>query len=513
MAANNSGTASAASRAARVESAAAAINLRARSALIGGSMASAGCSSKKPVCRRAAAKSASAVRRRRKIGVGFAAEYGELPKRLVGARARHFAVAAMDDEFRQHRIERGRDRLSLGHAGINAYVATIPRQRHLDDPAGRGHETARRAFGIDAIFDGVAVDPQRRLREAKRLAGGDAQLLGDEIDTGDHLGHRMLDLQPRVHFQKVKLAVAIDEFDRPGIAVAGSAGNTGGDVADVLALRIVERRRRRFLDDFLKAALDRAFAVEQMHDVAVGVAEHLHFDVARPLDVALDIKPAVAEITGALAARAHDLVVERRRLADDAHALAAAAGGRLDQERKSNRPGASGEGRRVVIFDCRWRDRKAAGGDEGAGAHLVAHEFDRLRSRTDKRKSRLRDLAGELGVLGQKAVARVDSAGAGLARRSDDLGAVEIGGDRRRAGDLDRVVGRQYCWSRRVGGVVDHDRLEPERLNGAQNPQRDLAAIGNEHTRERPTAARQRRDLRAHDWFANLDIARSERGR
>ena len=36
----------------------------------------------------------------------------------------------------------------------------------------------------------------------KRLARGDAQLPFDQIDAGDFLGHRMFDLQPRVHFHE-----------------------------------------------------------------------------------------------------------------------------------------------------------------------------------------------------------------------------------------------------------------------------------------------------------------------
>jgi len=39
-----------------------------------------------------------------------------------------------------------------------------------------------------------------------------------------------------------------------------------------------------------------------VHDVAVGVAQHLHLDVARVLDVALDVEAPVAEIALALAA-------------------------------------------------------------------------------------------------------------------------------------------------------------------------------------------------------------------
>ena len=252
----------------------------------------------------------------------------------------------------------------------------------------------------------------------------------------------------------------------------------------------VQGRRRRFFDDLLKAALDRTLAIKQMHDIAVRVAQYLHLDVARALDIALDIKPPVAEIARAFAARAHDLVVERRRLAHDPHALAAAAGRRLDQERKAHRPRAFRKGPGIVVFDGRRRDRKAARRNKSAGAHLVAHELDGVGGGADEDQARLRHLAGEVCILGQEAIAWMDRAGAACARRGDDLRAVEIGCDRRRAGDLDRAICGPNSRRARVGGVMHHDRFQSQRLHGAQNAQRDLAAIGNQNALERPAAAR-----------------------
>ena len=70
-----------------------------------------------------------------------------------------------------------------------------------------GHEAALGAFGIEPEFDGVARDAHVLLREAKLLARGDPHLLAHEIDAGDHLGHRVLDLQARVHFEEEELAL------------------------------------------------------------------------------------------------------------------------------------------------------------------------------------------------------------------------------------------------------------------------------------------------------------------
>ena len=42
------------------------------------------------------------------------------------------------------------------------------------------------------------------LREGQLLAGGDADHLLDQVEAGDQLGDRVLDLQARVHLQEVE---------------------------------------------------------------------------------------------------------------------------------------------------------------------------------------------------------------------------------------------------------------------------------------------------------------------
>ena len=60
--------------------------------------------------------------------------------------------------------------------------------------------------------DGIEIEP---------LAARDADLPAHQIDAGDHLGDRMLDLQPRVHLEEVEPAVVVEqELDRAGVGVA-----------------------------------------------------------------------------------------------------------------------------------------------------------------------------------------------------------------------------------------------------------------------------------------------------
>ena len=68
-----------------------------------------------------------------------------------------------------------------------------------------------------------------------------------------------------------------------------------------------------------------------MHGIAEIVAEHLHLDMARLVDVFFDQHAVVAEGGLGLAPRARQRLREIVGMLDLAHALAAAAGPRLDQ--------------------------------------------------------------------------------------------------------------------------------------------------------------------------------------
>ena len=57
----------------------------------------------------------------------------------------------------------------------------------------------------------------------------------------------------------------------------------------------VEGRGMGLFPDLLVAALQRAIALAQMHGVALAVAQNLDFDVARLLEIFLDIDVAIAE--------------------------------------------------------------------------------------------------------------------------------------------------------------------------------------------------------------------------
>ena len=96
---------------------------------------------------------------------------------------------------------------------------------------------------------------------------------------------------------KKYVAVAVEQpLDRPGRPVAGRARRVDRDLPDPLAQPVVDRGRRRLLDELLMAALDRAVALAEEDHVPVRVGENLHLDMPRVFEVPLDVDGVVGEV-------------------------------------------------------------------------------------------------------------------------------------------------------------------------------------------------------------------------
>ena len=193
-----------------------------------------------------------------------------------------------------------------------------------------GQEPAEGVLGVDPGLDRVPADREVALAERQRLTGRHPQLELDQVDVRagdaggpllrggahhDRLGDRVLDLEPGVHLQEVDLArrVVEQELDGAGVLVAHVRGQRDRRLGHGPPHLRGDRRGRGLLEHLLVAALRGAVALEEVHDVAVVVGEHLHLDVAAALDVLLDQDRVVAEGAGGLAARGrHRLVVRRR---------------------------------------------------------------------------------------------------------------------------------------------------------------------------------------------------------
>ncbi len=265
-------------------------------------------------------------------------------------------------------------------------------------------------------------------------------------------------------------------------AVADAQAGFHADLADLGALLRRDAGRGRFLHHLLVAALHRAVALAKVDRVALAIGQHLDFDVARVLQELLHVDLIVAEGRLGLLLGHHDGVAQVRLGAHHAHAASAAAAGRLDDD------GVADLARDAqVLLDVvaqrpagTWHAGHARGLHRADRLHLVAHQADHVRGGSDEDEAGLLHLLGEVGALGEEAVARMDRLGVADLRRGDDARDVEIALARRRRADADRLVGKADVLEVAVRGGVHRHRLDAEAVAGAQHAQRDFAAVGDE---------------------------------
>ena len=293
----------------------------------------------------------------------------------------------------------------------------------------------------------------------------------------------MFDLDARVHLHEVVRAVLVEQHLHGARAeIADRLRAEHGGVAHLLAQRRRHGRARRLFNQLLVASLDGAVALAEVDAVAVRVAEDLELDVARPLEVFLDVDGAVAERGERLGARHLEAARELLGVARDAHPLSAAAGRGLDDHRESDLDRV-GECVLDVIHGARGagHDGDAVRDHRGAGGGLVSHRPDLFRRGADERDlARGADL-GELGILGEETVAGMNRVGSGDLGGRDDARDLQVALARRRGADADVVVGEADVQRLAVGLGVDGDGLDAELAARADDAQRDLAAIGDEN--------------------------------
>ncbi len=417
-------------------------------------------------------------------GVGGHPEGDRLRQRGPQPAQRARPVGAVGDDLGEHRVVAAADLHALGQTGVRAQPVALHLVEREHRAAGR-QEVAGRVLGADPRLDGVPGEGDVLLGEGEMLAGRDPQLPLHQVETGDELGDRVLDLEAGVHLhEEVRGGVLArdDELDGAGAAVAAGTGRLHGRLAHRGAGRLVQQDRGGLLDDLLVAALEGALALAEVDDVAVAVGQDLDLDVPGPVDPALDEQGVVAEGGAGLAAGGGDLVGQQRLVADQPHTLAAAARGRLEQHRHADLPGRGGQ---LAVVQPAAR---GAGDDRDAGlAHrllgpdLVAHQLDGLGGRADEDQPGVRAGAGEGGVLGEEAVARMDCLGAGPGGRVQQPfhGQIALGGRGRT--DPYGGVGLPHVPGVGVRVAEDGDRADAEGAQRTDDTDRDLAAVGDEH--------------------------------
>ena len=207
---------------------------------------------------------------------------------------------------------------------------------------------------------------------------------------------------------------------------------------------------------------------------AVRIAQDLHLDVAGALDVALVHEPAVAEGRLGLARRGLDRLRQVAGLAHHAHAAAAAAGARLDQHGVAD----------LVGVGAARHDGHARALGQLAGGVLAPERRERRRRCAHEHEPRGAAGLGQLGRLGEEAVAGMERLGPACRGGHGERGGVQV------ARHLDRGVGLALGDRAALVGRDERQAAHAELAARADDAHGDLAAAGHRHALERWTHQR-----------------------
>ena len=190
----------------------------------------------------------------------------------------------------------------------------------------------------------------------------------------------------------------------------------------------------------------------------------------------------VAEAGGRLAFARGKGVGEILALLDQAHALAAATGRRLDQHRVADAVGRHVQyARGLVVAVIARRQWNPGIAHQLLGFRLRAHGADRRGRRADEGDAVGSQRLGEVGILGEEAVAGVHRLRTGAQARLDDLVGDQIGFTRRSRAEQHRLVGQADMAGVGVGVRIDSDGAHAHAAGGLDDAAGDFSAVGNKN--------------------------------
>ena len=394
-------------------------------------------------------------------------------RRLGGDLGQQAVVIARDDPARVSSATVEAD----AHAGGRAVGG---------DAAIVGDKIVLRVFGGDAGLQGVAGEgdvllPRLARRFGQRFSLGDEDLGADDVDAGDLFGDGMFDLHAGVYFDEVEIAGfhIHQAFDGARAFIVHMGADFAAQFADFGALLLAQIGGGGAFDDLLVAALDRAVALVQMVNVALFIAEDLHFDMAGAQDHLLQIALAIAESGFGLAAPFAHFLLQFLFGHDRSHPAPAATPRSFEHQRIADlgRLGAD----RVHVFAQHFGggdDRHARLHRDAASRGFVPQGAHRLGPRSDEGDAVLLAGIDEFRVFRQQAIARVDGIGTRRLGHADHLVNAEIGRDGAEAfTDAIGLIRFETVQAQLVLLGVDRDRFLAHLIGGAHDADRDLTTV------------------------------------
>src|SRR3954468_13543666 len=144
----------------------------------------------------------------------------QFTKRSIEPSDRARSVFIVDDQLAEQAVIERRNRIAEIQHAIEANPIAAW-HNECRNGAWIRHEGLCRILGVDANLDRVAIDAHFILANAQALAAGDPDHLAYQVDSGDHLRHRMLDLNARIHLQEIEIlaTLIVEIFERPRASI------------------------------------------------------------------------------------------------------------------------------------------------------------------------------------------------------------------------------------------------------------------------------------------------------
>ena len=384
-------------------------------------------------------------------------------------------------------IEGGDDCSGVAHGSVEAN-AQAGRRTISDYFAVIRGEVGRRIFGGDAALDSKPIARDIVLVgngngvAMNGLALGDEYLRADNVDARDHLSHGVFDLDPGIHFDEEPfIGIHIDEeFHGASVLITDLAAQLDGSFTELTHDLWIEIDGRGDFDDFLVSSLNGAISLMEVHNIAVFVAEDLHFDVFGASDKAFEENGGVAKSDAGFVLGFLQEWEQLGLITDHSHAASTPTEGGFDDERKADvfgkLFGEGGIGDRILGA---WNGGNADLFGDEAGGGLVAHHFEVLDTGADKGDASVGAGAGKGGVFRKETVAGMDIVDASFFCDVDDAWDVEVGGDRAFA-RVDEVsfVGFEAMDAEAIFLGVDCYSAQAELGSGTEDANSDFSAVG-----------------------------------
>ena len=384
------------------------------------------------------------------------------------------------DQLADQGVVVGRNLVAAVQVRIDAN-AVAARCVEVLDHAWARHERCR-VFSVDPAFQRVTVNVHVSLGEGQLVACRNAQHLFNDVDAGDHFGHRVLYLHTSVHLDEVETTIFVQELESTRTTVVDVNACLNAACQNFLASLLVDARCWRFFQNLLVTTLQRAIAVAQVDRVTLAVGNNLDFHVTWVGQVFFQVDHRVAEPGAGFFAGLLGGFDQVFFTVHNAHATTTTAASGFDDHRVADFTANAQCGFRVFRQRAvrAWNSRYARRDHGVLGRYLVAHQANGVSFRADEGKAGFLDLFGEIGVFSQEAVARVNRRGArhfGCRDDRRDMQIRQVGWCRTNA---DGFVCQTQVHQFLVGSGVHRDGLDAQFLARPQDAQGDLAAVGDQ---------------------------------